>query len=282
VLAMPLVWDQLTHLTLKSTKSHRGFSLGNVIVLLGRCTRLVSFHVTLTPILVDNGLDSTSGTLLLPFLETFILDEGSATPQSLNRLIEHVSMPQLRTFSATTDASTGSESFFLVPLGTGSPLIENLTIWLPSLTKQSLPETLRSFPSLTKLVVLDGPVWDWESARDPEFEPTVPMQLLELLTPNLETALCPALQELVVRTCNVVEKSMLAEFIHGRMDCEFTAGFKRLEIVLQNLISSELELMSDAEIQSHLSRGLDISLVYSDYWDSPRMLSPWAGLPPEI
>jgi len=280
---LPLVWEQLTHLFLGSGSSGAdgGLSFHNVIVVLGRCKQLISFHFT--PNTTDIEADFVSGSLLLPFLEIFIaLDPYFSTPRSVKRLVDCLSMPELRQFSVPTSISTGPDSFLLVPLGQRSPLVEDLTIQLSSLTKQSLPETFRSFPSLLTLIVFDiydRPPWGDNVDRDPAFDYADATQLLALLTPNLEITLCPALQELILRKCSALGKSTLDAFIQGRM--EHTQGFQRLEIVFQYPVDKEL--MSDDEIQLYLSRGLDISLANNNHWGrgvhSPP--SPWTGLPLE-
>jgi len=276
VLTMPRVWDQLTHLTLQVEGNEDGLSLPNVIVLLGRFKQLISFNVT--PMETDNEVndDGPSEPILLPLLETFILGEpGFLMPHSLSRLIERVSMPQLRQFHASALCSEGRDSYFLVPLGTRSPRINNLTIYLPSLTTESLPGTLRSFSSLTMLSVFDN-YNGWANQWHDSLRPCDLAQFLTLLTPNADTAVCPILQELTITSSSDLPKSTLDAFLEGRM--EFTPDFRSLRIVLQN--SWVVGHVSEAEIQSYLSRGLDISFVYDSPWRQPTP-SPWTGLSPE-
>ncbi|KAJ6539649.1 hypothetical protein B0H19DRAFT_368283 [Mycena capillaripes] len=164
---VPLAWNQLTHLTLCSGHDGR-LSFDNVITLLGRCPRLVSFCAT--PKEADHRFDSVSELISLPFLEIFNMPGPNLLSlRAINRLVERVSMPRLRQFHVAAVPSEGPNSFFLIPLGKLSPGIENLTIDLPSLTTQSLPETLRSFSSLTKLQVFSPD--NWGRTLDPAFQP---------------------------------------------------------------------------------------------------------------
>ncbi|KAJ7824645.1 hypothetical protein B0H13DRAFT_1658417 [Mycena leptocephala] len=146
ILDLRVAWGQLQHLTIESSNGG-GLTLLGLITLLGRCTQLISFHFT--PDESDEVANSVS--ISMPFLQTFIVSRHSMTLNSVSYFIEHVSMPQLRRFHVPTGFSTGRESSFLVPLGTSSPHIESLTIYIASFSAQSLPETLRSFSSLTRL-----------------------------------------------------------------------------------------------------------------------------------
>ncbi|KAF7346554.1 hypothetical protein MSAN_01883500 [Mycena sanguinolenta] len=250
VLAMPLLWDQLTHLTFQCNGDHRGFLFENVLVVLERCTRLISFQVTLR-----SSIDSSSESMSLPSLEILIL-EGTMQTRSLSHLVERVSMPQLRQFRFPTLG--GHRRFSLADLGTRSPLIAYLdNISLSSFSDQSLLEALRSLPSLRKLVVLDG------DSRT--------TQLLTLLTPkpNVNAILCPTLQELVIIYCSSLEETTLDAFIRGRIEL----GFRRLEF--KNSMDSDM--LSKDQIQSILSQGLDISIVQDNTWTEPT--TPWLGLP---
>ncbi|KAF8138061.1 hypothetical protein K438DRAFT_725275 [Mycena galopus ATCC 62051] len=282
VLTMPLVWDQLTHLTLDCELPGRGLFLHDVFVLLARCTRLISFRASFQETVPPTD---TRESTLLPFLETFILTDDSLKPPSLLKLIENLSMPQLRRFHVEVEAEPGT-TFPLVTLGTMSPLIEELGTMLLSffinlecledentwdfpaenLTTEPFAETLRSLSSLTKLVVCDNS----DESDLPQLS-----QLLELLTPgaNPEGTLCPALQELVIERCGDPDRSKLDAFIQRRM--EFARGFRRLEI--RNPWSREL--LPESQIQSYRSQGLDISVICTEYWCMPaEPPSPWTGL----
>ncbi|KAF7346540.1 hypothetical protein MSAN_01882100 [Mycena sanguinolenta] len=249
VLTMPLVWDQLTHLTFQCNRNRRGFLLRNVLVVLERCKRLVSLEVRLR-----DSVEFASDPMLLPCLEILIV-EGSMQAQSLSYFIDHVSMPGLRKFRIPPLEVHGSFSF--ASLGTRSPLIESLEIVdLPSFTDQSLSEILQSLQSLHKLVVSDG-----ESRTT---------QLLNLLTPklNAETALCPSLQELVINYCGGLEKSTLDAFVQGRAEL----GFRHLEFKHPQVPG----ILSEDHIQSIISQGLKISIVQAETWIQP--FTPWTGL----
>ncbi|KAJ6594632.1 hypothetical protein B0H19DRAFT_1096286 [Mycena capillaripes] len=253
VFSMPL--HQLQHLTLESNYISGRLSFQNIFILLGRCIQLISLHVGYND--EDDEAEAELAPISMPFLQTFILSQGFLPPGFLHHLIECVAMPQLRHFNIPTITSQWLPSFSLAPLGVKSPLIEDLTIPIDFSTAESLRDTLQSFPSLKKLVVVPG------------LEPSDPAHALDLLTPNPETILCPALQEFVVTSCSALEKSTLERFIQGRL--EVAQGFRRLEILFY--CSRTPELMS-VDIQLYRSRGLDISLV----WPHDSMYSAWNGL----
>ncbi|KAJ7823974.1 hypothetical protein B0H14DRAFT_1306829 [Mycena olivaceomarginata] len=275
ILEMPLVWSRLTNLTLVCEwyGLDEGISLRNIIVLLRRCTQLISFKVSLSEANIETP-PQLSGLMLLPYLETFIVTEGSLGTQSLGYLIDHVSMPQLRQFSVKE--LTGPTSPSVIALGTGSPLLQELgNLDLSSLLDDSLtdPEELNwliygslarilcSLSSLTKLVVSGGSGSHLHLMTE----------FLHVLTPeqNLEAVLCPALQKLVITYCSDVEGSTLDAFIQGRI--RLAQGFCQLEI--QD--SYTPDLISDAEIDFYWSQGVDVSFSYYGHGLS---LSPWMGL----
>ncbi|KAJ7359294.1 hypothetical protein DFH08DRAFT_769191 [Mycena albidolilacea] len=260
VLAMPFVWGQLTHLTLIC---YEGFSLSNAVVLLGRCTHLVSFQVSLKEPDLEM-VDTISGPISLPFLTTLITTRLSLNPQSLSHLIEHVSMPQLHKFHVAS--LKVPDCSFMVDIGKGSPLLEELgNLHLPSLSAESLLVGLRSFSSLAKLFVSDFDNWD----NSPILFDSV--QLLELLTPGpSDTTICSALQELVMCGCSDLKEETLDAFIQKR--AEFTRCFRRLEF--RNPLNPDI--VSKDQIHSYLSQGVNVSIVHDAWMEPP---SPWTGLP---
>jgi hypothetical protein len=255
VLTMPLVWGQLAHLTLIC---YEGFSLSNVVVLLGRCTHLVSFQVSLKESDLEI-VDTISEPISLPFLTTLIMTRGPLNPQSLSHLIKHLSMPQLQQFHVAL--LIVPDCSFMIDIGKGSPLVEELgNLHLPCLSAESFLEGLRSLPSLAKLVVSDFDDSDNSSYNS-----------AQLLTPGpSETTICPALQELVMRGCPDLEEETLDAFIQKR--AEFTRGFRRLEF--RNPLNPDI--LSKDQIHSYLLQGVNVAIVHDDWMKPP---SPWTGLP---
>ncbi|KAJ7353565.1 hypothetical protein DFH08DRAFT_988085 [Mycena albidolilacea] len=193
VLKMPLVWNQLTHITLQ-------------------------FSVRTT----GSEDDFPPGPLSLPFLETLIMTEGSFQAQSLGHLLEHLSIPHLRRFHAESSRIPGS--FSLGAITPASPLIEDLgNPHLPSLTAESVAETLHSLPSLTRLCVTDYDVW----AANPTTSNASHLLHLLTLRRDIDAVVCPALRELVINHCGDLEQGTLDAFIQGRK--EFSLDFRRLE-----------------------------------------------------
>jgi hypothetical protein len=135
---------------------------------------------------------------------------------------------------------------------------------LPSLSAKSFLVALRSLPSLAKLAVSD---YDDSDNSSYSFNSA---QFLKLLTPGpSETTICPALQELVMRSCPDLEEETLDAFIRGR--AEFTRGFRRLEF--RNLMNPDI--ISKDQIHSYLSQGVNVAIVHDDWMKPP---SPWTGL----
>ncbi|KAJ7353564.1 hypothetical protein DFH08DRAFT_1077676 [Mycena albidolilacea] len=264
VLKMPLVWNQLTHLTLQCRSEYNGFLVANVVVILDRCARLVSFRVSVRT--TGSEDDFPPGPLSLPFLETLIMTEGSFQAQSLGRLLEHLSIPHLRRFHAESIMIRGS--FSLGAITPASPLIEDLgDLYLPYLTAESVAETLHSLSSLTRLCVTDYDVWD----ANPATPSSNASHLLHLLTPRRDTdaVVCPALRELVIGRCRDLEQSTLDAFIRGRKD--FSPDFRRLEFR-----NSSSGILSEDQMRSYRSQGLDISIVNKKSRYKPP--SPWTDL----
>ncbi|KAF7376777.1 hypothetical protein MSAN_00095000 [Mycena sanguinolenta] len=261
VLTMPLMWNRLQYLTITR------ISFSDLIILLERCQELISLIVT--PF-IDSVPDPFPTETILPFLASFrILGSGFILPHFLGQLTSHLSVPGLRQFAvpAATCQYGPQDSFFLVSLGKKSPFVEDLTIYLPSLTAQSLPETLRAFSSLARLVVFDVNTWAWD--KDGFQSCTVTL----LLTVLSDSATCSMLQELVIHDCDSLDysKSTLDEFIRQRM--ERAHPLRRLEISFQWPESLVLDLMSETEIRSYRLQGLDISLRWQN-------ATPWGRLIP--
>ncbi|KAJ7236423.1 hypothetical protein B0H12DRAFT_1140238 [Mycena haematopus] len=260
---MPMIWNQLRHLTMDSVTQISTFDL---TALVGWCPQLISIHIS--PF-IDSEIDSFLTKSTLPFLDSFVISSQLlpfplfVTSRSLGHLISHVSMPKLRHFIvlAETCMLEPQHGFFLATLGKKSPLIEELAICLPSLTAQSLPETLLSFPSLTKLLVFDDLAWDNDGIQSC----TLP-QLLSVLT---DTAACPMLQELTVYNWSGLDcKLELDGFIQQRM--ESAHRLQRLRISKNTRALQPSYLMSETEIQFYLSQGLHVSLYGSSLADIVR------------
>ncbi|KAF7376796.1 hypothetical protein MSAN_00097000 [Mycena sanguinolenta] len=262
---IPLMWNRLQHLTIT------GISFSQLIML-GQCQELIS--LTITPF-IDSVPDPFPTGLILPSLASFRIVGTSILPDFLVQLTSHVSVPELRRLAvqAGTCQYGPQHSFFLVSLGKKSPLVEDLTIYLPSLTAQSLPETLRAF-SLARLVVYAIETLTWD--KDGFQSCTVTL----LLTVLSDSATCPMLQELVIHDSSSLDhsKSTLDGFVRQRMECAHP--LRRLEISFEGLwTESQVDLMSESEIRSYRLQGLDISLRCEN--TAPCVANPpdpWTGL----
>ncbi|KAF8138045.1 hypothetical protein K438DRAFT_1738273 [Mycena galopus ATCC 62051] len=269
ILDMPLFWDQLTHLNFESTgpqSPSQGLSLHIVFVLLGRCPQLVSLAFRANTV---HQAYSISGLLQLPFLESFIIFQPCVLePASIAHLVEHLSMPELRRLHLPTGPSgTGTPTNFLITIGTRSPLLETILIYLYSFTKSSLLDGLKCVPSLLKLTALANPSYQtWQPHQT--WQPGELIEnLLTLLVPEESHTLCPQLQELRAQGCDSISRDVLMRFLQKRM--QLTPGFRRLEISLTQPWG--VPDVSEDDIQSFRSRGLDLSLIHDSPW-SPEAL----------
>ncbi|KAF7334794.1 hypothetical protein MSAN_02366000 [Mycena sanguinolenta] len=265
-LTIPLMWNRLQQLEIT------GISFSQLIILLGQCQELISLIVI--PF-IDSVPDPFPTGLILPFLASFRIEGTGIMPYFLGHLTSHVSVPELRRFAVRAGSCQDDpqDSFSLVPLGKKSPLVEDLTMSLLSLTAQSLPETLRAFSSLARLVVFA--IYDWAWDKD-GFQSCTATLLLTVLS---DSATCPMLQELVMHDCSNLDlsKSTLDGFVRRRMECAHP--LRRLEISFQWPESLVLDLMSETEIRSYRLQGLDISLRCEN--TAPCAAGPpdpWTGL----
>ncbi|KAK7001365.1 hypothetical protein R3P38DRAFT_3284217 [Favolaschia claudopus] len=278
---LPVAWRQLTHLTIQAARSgdHPLF-LRNMILLLEKCPLLVSFHVTLAN--DESPFEYGSLSILMPFLETFVVPPLYALPHWYLSCITHcVSMPRLRHFHVPiANLDSQSESFALASAGTKLPLVEDLSIYLGSLGPQGLLESLRAYPSLTKLVA-DAHMWAWASANwDPGSATNScgTARLIEILT---DTLLCPRLQELQVRNSLNLSQSALDAFLLARVELEVPCRLRLFGIAFQSAWDdAQIPSLTPTEIQFYTAQGLHVSIA-----PTPRAKfeaytpSPWIGLP---
>ncbi|KAJ7466916.1 hypothetical protein FB451DRAFT_1259514 [Mycena latifolia] len=260
-----LASDQLTHLALPSGN----ISLDNAHLLLKRCPRLISVQLNLDNLnsQAQTAVESElSESISLPCIRTFmILGHYRLGPDTIERLLENVWMPELRRFRLPTVAFKITPNF-LAKLGRKSPLIEHLEFYLATFTRDQLLEALEFFPSLIRLEVKGN--CNWGSTLDVQ-------QLLHLLTPGPETyptALCPSLKKLVVKECHTsLSEAVLLSFLQSRLDEGI--AFRRLEIEF----GAAQDKLLDHIIEPFRLSGLKISLKFPR---TPVPVAPtqWSGL----
>ncbi|KAK7001316.1 hypothetical protein R3P38DRAFT_3048482 [Favolaschia claudopus] len=272
VLTLPVAWHQLTHLSLKSFNGREdALSLDDTIVLLGRCSRLVSFCVTLG----NTQLPLESSCAVLPFLVSLRVDGYWHLPSaSLKYMLDRVAMPQLRLLHAPT-VNSEHEGFSLLSMVGKLLFLEDLTLSLASLTPQSLLETLQGFPTITRLSVI-AQVSTW-GPQDPSCGTS---RLLEVLT---ETSICPQMHRLEIHNSIDLSKTMLDAFLQARVKMESAGRLRRLIITFQRAdpwTHFNIPDLSLTETQAYLAQGLEISLIPMG---NPGLSLPGSrtGLPPD-
>ncbi|KAJ7657363.1 hypothetical protein DFH06DRAFT_1198048 [Mycena polygramma] len=261
---MPLIWKQLTRLSLTGFSSP--LSSFAVFIILKQCSRLTYFRT--------NVADSNDGTILsaldeplsLPLLASLIFESGSKVPASL---LHNICMPELRTFEmkrASYTASPPPNSTSLATLATRSPFLECLVLDFTLLPSDVVLDALRLLHHLTRLeVVAFSKSWTPPPAAN---HPSIDS---EQLLSHLIGEICPKLQELVISRCPPVPDELLFAFIEGR-----TTTFRRFRVTFV-----EPPPMNALDLEPFRLRGMEITLKYNNGWilstDGPT-LSPWTGL----
>ncbi|KAK7001324.1 hypothetical protein R3P38DRAFT_1791476 [Favolaschia claudopus] len=275
VLKLSVAWQQLTHLTLKCFDSREdAFSVGDTIIMLGRCSQLVSFCVYLG----NTQPPPESLSAALPFLNTLRVDGFSYLPvEFLTHILDRVSMPQLRHLHTPSVFGSQHEDgvFPLLSMAGKLPFLEDLTLNLASLTPQSLLETLQAFPTITHLSVA-ARVSSW----GPQHPSCGTIRLLEVLT---DTSICPQMHVLEIINSIDLSKTTLDAFLQARVKMQCAGRLRRLSITSQPADSwnhPNIPDLSLTDIQSYLAQGLDISLVLSGN-PALSLPGPRTGLAPD-
>ncbi|KAJ7151797.1 hypothetical protein C8R43DRAFT_1127436 [Mycena crocata] len=123
---------------------------------------------------------------------------------------------------------------FLPLLAERFPLISDLRICLPHLTKENVMDGLSLFPSLTKLsAVNDDPAqYEYPEPGDNGMDTR---DLLDLLTPHPTQNLCRALQELSLQG-HISDTRVWMDFLQAHLDSGTT--LRRFEMELRATRSS--------------------------------------------
>ncbi|KAK6972096.1 hypothetical protein R3P38DRAFT_3136589 [Favolaschia claudopus] len=210
---------------------------------------------------------------VLPCLDRFIITPLCVLPSwYLTIIADCLSMPHLRHLQVTlVSSNAGSEPFSLASLGEKLPLLEYLAVQLDTLGSQSLPEILRSFPSLARRVVEPSA----NRSSDQSCDTTQLMQSL------MDRTICPRLQELEVRSSSALSKSTLKAFLNARAEQEHSYPLQRLRISLREKSDEEqLGYLLSPQVQAYIAQGLDIVIFPPK--NSVPSPTPWRGLPRQL
>ncbi|KAJ7141717.1 hypothetical protein C8R43DRAFT_1017064 [Mycena crocata] len=286
---MPLRWESLASLTIDSMGAylHQGLTPPMAVQILQHCRRLVHFESD-----ISNSLEQEVTPLLsqphvvLSELRELIICRCSSSvgPISILYILDHLVMPNLRHLQLprTAEAFINSPpSPFLGNLATNSPLIEELSIDLTRLLRDSLIQTLSMLLNLKKLIVLDARSGHNFSAV--HTAATV-QHLLTALVPDSDVLpLCPLLRELQLMELRdpldsegrmLDGEAVLLDFARRRLDAT-GSQFSRLEVEFQMF----MPMIRPEVLAPFATRGLIIVASSPQPMGRPR--SPdtaWTGL----
>ncbi|KAJ7470999.1 hypothetical protein FB451DRAFT_324461 [Mycena latifolia] len=266
-LELPLRWNQLTVLSITGTSSLP--TIETILETLSRCPELRSCNLTIND---HSSAEIQSSIVELLFLHTFELHYISCP---FTRLLERLSMPELRKFSLRGKTGvtpfTSQMTAMPVPLGhlfAESTHLESLELEAYSFSKSSLLEIFRCLsPTMQRLNIVDGVLrMPLTSGLDDE--------TLALLTPasGSPALSCPALQQLIVTRCRNISDAALLRFITSRMADGPHPKLKRVEIKFDRQI--QLEILPT--LQPLIETGLHVAITYLPHIES--LFSPWQGL----
>ncbi|KAJ7161914.1 hypothetical protein C8R43DRAFT_1233475 [Mycena crocata] len=266
---IPLAYEHLTHLCLLNNNEGDVESTGFILSILAKCPRLISFRFQVGPLSV-NGQTPVEK-ISLPSLEIIdICPPFNSTAARLSNILDHLLMPELRTFRIplTSLAQSEDDTRFLASLVAGSPKLETLHLGLTSVTRQPLFDALRSLRCLTTLHITEFCTMWWdEPVPDLPFAKTE--DLLELLTSE---DVCPALQDVYLARANASRERVL--MFAGTRIVE-KRPLRRLHVQFQG-IDERPDVIPD--FQASLSCLMDLAFSFTGNKDGNIPSTPWTGL----
>ncbi|KAJ7464695.1 hypothetical protein B0H11DRAFT_2050770 [Mycena galericulata] len=248
---LPLPWAQLTSLDLDCAmpwhEAVAGLSVSVAIEILQRCPRLANCTLHVLHFTGDSLDPKPPATL--NFLQSFTLFQN----QNSTHLLDHLVMPNIRAFKLCRHESARGvdESLSLNSLAQNPASLQNLTLFLDSLTNKCLVEIFHTFSSITTLHI----AYYSNDVRDRNVPVTVfNDSTLGILTQN--SNLFPRLESLRLDEMASLSDTALLTFIEARMASKnplkcVHVGFWR---AMQRDIIPSLRTFTDA--------GLEVSLTY--------------------
>ncbi|KAJ6507354.1 hypothetical protein C8R47DRAFT_91072 [Mycena vitilis] len=259
---LPLRWNQLINLTLMGP----GWGMGEiqtcdvVLDILSKCPNLRTCKL-----LVQGPPEGhlTDSSVECPFLHTLDLYCGLHTA---GRLLSRLSLPDLRhlRLGGHGDLRVFSVAPLVSSLAAATHL-ESISIESQTFSKASLMDFLRGLsPTIRRLRIMDQ--YDpWHPGPDAALDDDV---LAALSVSPDGSALCPALQELVVDHCRKVTDDALRRFILSR-----TPQLTRVDVKFDREMQTDIR----PSIQPLVDAGLQTNITYVVL--PPLPFSPWLGLP---
>ncbi|KAJ7354558.1 hypothetical protein DFH08DRAFT_955947 [Mycena albidolilacea] len=258
----PVLWDQLTTLTIGGPSWSVDLTSEVIFRVISGCPELRCCKVV-----VRDNLETEMSTappqhsiLELQFLHTLAIHcVGDAAPV-VSLLLKRLSVPELSNFiffGSRQDSPPLSD--FL----TRSLCLRSLEINNHAFSKTSVLDTLGHLPSTVRQLKIIAPEMAFRSQECFDDD-----ALAVLTSPGL----CPALRDLSIGDSHhYISDAAVLRFITARMMLEPRA-LKSVEICFGRPMT--LDIMPD--LLDFIENGLAISLTYTP---SPRVTSPWKGLP---
>ncbi|KAJ6523499.1 hypothetical protein DFH09DRAFT_1286614 [Mycena vulgaris] len=259
-LGLPLVWGQLTDLTLgpgQALNPPHGLDFDGAVELFSRCQNLVRAHLHLW------GYSRTTprSALARPHLQhlTLVLDIPS-DPFALLQFLSFPNLRQLAIFHAQDPASDPRASLPTTPPSpaSGTPHL-SVDVSLRHFTQGTLLTLLALVPRVTRLRL--------RGTRE-----TLDGGFLSRLTPvpNSEGHLCPALTHLEISAYCVFSDAALLDFIRSRSrtihahdpPSEHAPRLEQIHIAFNRSMRADIL----PELAPLIEEGLSVELVYTRWW----------------
>ncbi|KAJ7062329.1 hypothetical protein C8F01DRAFT_1137178 [Mycena amicta] len=264
---IPLRWDDLTDLDFDGTHSNAP----EILVVLGRCARLISCGITVG---TGDVADGPRGRVEISSLLQFKLRTGWST--SSLEFLDLLWFPNLRDFSLTANSINPNDTLDLGPISrffTAMHELEKVSIFPDPFPDAFLIGLLQALPStihhlelgpLTKNIspVVPWGLWNPVRRTASSFD-----EILETLLPSSNGLFpLPELQTLKLVSSHTSEKAVL-DFVQARKSC-----LKRVDVTFQNPIEVDVE----AALRPFMDEGLEVVIVQPEPVNLK--FSPWAGL----
>ncbi|KAJ7153930.1 hypothetical protein C8R43DRAFT_443430 [Mycena crocata] len=258
-----LILPALSHITHLSIAGHGGgggwgpLRIPDPLVLgiLQNLTQLVSLKIVVWNLRLPNE------TAYLPVLESLDL---RASFTDVVHVSTNVIMPALLHLSVDSTEVFPAAPWMWATLSQHSPLVQSLDLTLARFTHGTFRETIRNFPSLVTLVVVDSGGWRSDDTPDTN-------DVLTLLAEPISTNVCPSLRTLEIRYSARVMHEILMRFLQARVDA---GGEFRLKIVFE-VLNNAVVIIPDVE--RFREQGIYVSIVSHTYPESAP--TAWTGLP---
>ncbi|KAJ7741322.1 hypothetical protein B0H16DRAFT_1890506 [Mycena metata] len=249
---LPLQWHQLTLLAMTTLGAWQ--------------TSLTSWSVLQ---ILQNGIPSLTPVELNSLNTTEVGCE--VVESTLSRLLDRLSLPNLRNFTLYGPASVSESPPSLAKCFARWSRLESVTISSNSFAKSSLLASIRSLPDTVQHLK----IYDITNRSLPGVPSATSLDdsALAILTPTDGLPLqCPVLESFDLESCIDVSDEAILRFITARMSDPSGARLKRVTLTFNRLMT--LDILPS--IQPFIDAGLNISIKH--FVPYKAQFSPWQGL----